>query len=199
MKLNPALAAVVLSLSVMAGGANAATATTFNFRFDNNGSNEADGTIGTPKVGTGTFISPVGLGVGQYALTSLAGFSLSFTFGADTFSTSDVATPLDGVAVDITQAGAQERLVFTETASSDADGGPFNGSLDLVSTEPAALTFEPTFAGGHNLYAEFGPPNTNFGNYLALSVPEPTTWAMMLLGLGLAGAALRRRRPMAAA
>jgi hypothetical protein len=103
------------------------------------------------------------------------------------------------VAVDITQAGSQERLVFTETASPDADGGPAGGSLDLVHAGSELLTFEPTSAGGHNLYAEFGPTNFNFGNYLALSVPEPTTWATMLLGLGLAGVMLRRRNAIAAA
>ena len=111
----------------------------------------------------------------------------------------DAATPIDGVAVDITQAGSQERLVFTETASPDADGGPAGGSLDLVHAGSELLTFEPTYAGGHNLYAEFGPTNFNFGNYLALSVPEPTTWATMLLGLGLAGVMLRRRNAIAAA
>jgi hypothetical protein len=30
-------------------------------------------------------------------------------------------------------------------------------------------------------------------------VPEPTTWAMMIVGFGLAGGALRRRNQLAAA
>jgi hypothetical protein len=32
----------------------------------------------------------------------------------------------------------------------------------------------------------------------AAAVPEPAGWAMMIGGLGLAGAALRQRRPVAA-
>jgi hypothetical protein len=94
------------------------------------------------------------------------------------------------VAVNITQVGSQERLVFTESGPS-GDGGPFGGSLDLVNSTGDGLSFEPTFAGGHNLYFE----DANFGNYLALSsgVPEPAAWATLLAGFGIIGAALRRR------
>jgi hypothetical protein len=40
-----------------------------------------------------------------------------------------------------------------------------------------------------------GPSGGGFGGPGA--VPEPATWAIMLVGLGLAGAALRRRRAAA--
>ena len=45
---------------------------------------------------------------------------------------------------------------------------------------------------------EFGPTATNVGisniNFSVGSVPEPASWALMITGIGLAGAALRRRR-----
>jgi hypothetical protein len=192
-QLSVVTAAIALGIS-----SSASAATKFNFQFDNSGGG-SDGTIGTPIVGSGTFISPIDLGVGQYALSSLAGFSLKFTFGSEVFSTSDIATPTDEVAVSITQLGSLERLVFTENGST-ADGGPFGGSLDLVNSETDGLSFEPTAAGGHNLYQESGA-NGNLGNYLALSatVPEPATWAMMLGGFGGLGMVIRgsRRKPAA--
>ena len=36
--------------------------------------------------------------------------------------------------------------------------------------------------------------HTDFINESIAAIPEPTTWALMIGGFGLAGAALRRRR-----
>jgi hypothetical protein len=44
----------------------------------------------------------------------------------------------------------------------------------------------------------FSDPNRG-ENFLTGSVPEPTTWAMMLLGFGAIGAAMRRRKAVALA
>jgi hypothetical protein len=89
------------------------------------------------------------------------------------------------------------------------------GGVNLVSTEVHSLTPQTwyNFYGSANLTA--GVPvtaqftfNTNFNPsadividqvYLvAGGVPEPATWAMMLVGFGFAGSALRRRRSLAA-
>ena len=55
--------------------------------------------------------------------------------------------------------------------------------------------FQPTFSEGEGNVAS--PPN--FPGFGAAAAPEPATWAMMLLGFGALGAALRRRRPTLAA
>lgn len=55
----------------------------------------------------------------------------------------------------------------------------------------------PTFAGYANGIYSIGTGPGGFGitqGFATGGVPEPTTWALMLGGLGLAGAALRRRR-----
>lgn len=49
---------------------------------------------------------------------------------------------------------------------------------------------------GFRVYGEGGDPS--IGAPWAQSIPEPTTWALMIIGFGGAGAALRRRRAVLA-
>lgn len=59
------------------------------------------------------------------------------------------------------------------------------------STEPhSGLTYTETFSTGSGVVTESGK---------IFAVPEPATWALMLIGFGGLGAALRRRRARAAA
>lgn len=73
-------------------------------------------------------------------------------------------------------------------------------------TKFAALRKDGGFNGGNNVLS-FNVVNAaqNGGNplgfraeFLASSVPEPTTWAMMIGGFGIVGGAMRRRRTMVA-
>lgn len=70
---------------------------------------------------------------------------------------------------------------------------------DLTFAHTASSFYLSLYAGGAGY--QYGPDEwwgiDNFS--LAAEVPEPATWAMMITGFGLAGAALRRQRALAAA
>lgn len=183
--------ALALTLAVSAPNlANAAN--TFQFLFDDTGGGP-DGTIG-PVIGHGSFVSPFNLVPGTYALSSLTGFTMIFSFGPEVFLSSDIVTPIDEVAVEITADGATtERLIFVENGS-PSDGGPFAGALELVNSDANILTFAPRDIEGHNTYFLIGDFQLG-GNYLALSgsVPEPPTWALILLAFGGLGLSVGKR------
>ena len=65
------------------------------------------------------------------------------------------------------------------------DGGQASASADPY------FFIDPTFAAEHPGYTLSFSPFA--GNDAIASVPEPATWALMIGGFGLAGAALRRR------
>jgi hypothetical protein len=66
----------------------------------------------------------------------------------------------------------------------------FSGTLDA----PVLLTFGPT------QLADYDDPAISYTiSAIALGVPEPASWAMMLGGFALTGAALRRRKAEIAA
>ena len=72
-------------------------------------------------------------------------------------------------------------------------GGP-SGDFNLFGVNPSAPSgtyyFQLTTSGGDNLWVTSIAPGT---------VPEPASWAMLIAGFGLTGAALRRRRTAVAA
>jgi hypothetical protein len=77
-------------------------------------------------------------------------------------------------------------------------GSTLVASLTLNSDSPLTLyTFTTTTTGGNLVFDELGPSNQQgniLDNVTMNSVPEPASWAMMLLGLGAIGATLRRSR-----
>lgn len=96
------------------------------------------------------------------------------------------------------------------TAPGDSGGPQFiNGQIASVTS--FGLTFGPDFGdvdGTENnpiLNDSFGelngftPVGTNLAFINGAMVPEPAGWALMILGFGLTGAAVRRRRSAAAA
>ena len=147
-------ASLVFAAWVAGAAAPVSAATQFDFQFDNAGfvNDEGmlihDGPLDQPIVGTGTFTSPTDLAAGTYDLTSLSGFTVTFSFAnGDTFTTSDILTPLSGVAVTVTDlGGGVQRLFFTESGGPGSDGGPNSGSLDL-NNGPSFLTFSPSSFG----------------------------------------------------
>ena len=164
-----------MCLSLLVGTAEAAT---FNFSFDATPNDD----VTPPLVGSGTFNFDGPANVGTFGLASLSNYSFSFTFGSATFTNADIVTPVANVLVQVQQSGSDLIVNF-----GGAGGGPFGGSLDFING-PSNLSFQPNFG---SLYFENGA----FGTYrgVAAAVPEPATWAMMLCGFGLVGAASRQR------
>ncbi len=110
---------------------------------------------------------------------------ISFTFGGNNITT--VGADIGDVQI---FSGAT-LLGVVDVIVADAD---IFGTFDLVSLagfgDVTSLLISSTDAGGV-LYDDFSfTPGA--------AVPEPATWAMMILGFGLAGGAFRRRRPQLA-
>jgi len=175
MKRKSLIAALAL---IVLPACTASAATTFSFEELNSGFN------------FGTFIAPFDLSPGTYNLSSLGNFSVEFSLDPDlVFSTMDIVTPLDQVAVKITPfAPGVERLVFVPTC---CDDGIYT-ALQLRNAAQWGLLFAATPDGESSFFEPLGAEPEGFPDYLALSpiVPEPSTWAMMLLGfagLGFAG------------
>jgi len=80
--------------------------------------------------------------------------------------------------------------------------GSSGGNITILGSTP---THVGSFASTNGIHIQFGPDAFNIGidnvdfTVSVAAVPEPATWAMMIMGFGLAGGMLRRRRPGVAA
>ena len=95
-------------------------------------------------------------------------------------------------------AGVLSSIVFYDAG--------LGGLFDIVFTDFRVSLYGDDWTGafpvpgGYAMTSEIngnGPPGTGIGfitiNYPAPAVPEPATWGMMVVGLGIAGMAMRRR------
>ena len=144
-----------------------------------------------------------GLGLGSIAFNPNAVSNHKGTF-ADRFS----FIFLEGVNGVVDQTPAAGPGGF-ETTTRFSTGGvlwntQFVGGNKVVFTAPTGTYIHQ----GQNFFVNIaftGPVDTNSFSFAGLwtddagGVPEPTTWALMLGGFGLAGVALRRRRVALAA
>lgn len=105
-------------------------------------------------------------------------------------------------------AGNPDGAPTNKTLASVATGeGGFNTySFDTTGNTRSAMgwvtkTFQFKADGSTSTLAFFSTTSGPFGAALDMvsvsGVPEPTTWAMMILGIGFTGAALRRRQQQA--
>jgi hypothetical protein len=130
----------------------------------------------TTETFTGSTVLPAGLSAGTVILTEPDGTTLS-----------DILTLLVDPST-----GGLDILFFSDPAIAPP--------VDIL---PNQLTLAET-GGVQDVSSFFGPPGTVqvlVGSDIdtTRSVPEPAAWTMMLVGVGLAGGALRARRRTAAA
>jgi len=85
------------------------------------------------------------------------------------------------------------------------DGGTYQALLTAISADFASGFFAGTSSFVTNSYQDYATNQRGFFTSVEVTssqipggVPEPTTWGLMILGLGGAGVALRRRRLAAA-
>jgi hypothetical protein len=201
------LAAAAAFAALLAGHASAATLLSDDFNADLQGLNSPGDAVFTSTsapgsvdiIGTGFFdLQP---GNGNYVdldgssgdghatageLTSVA------TFGPGSYTlTFDLAGNLRGAAAQTTTVSLGS---FSQAFSPDA-----NAAFSLQTVHFHTTT------GGALIFTEAGPSDQQ-GNLLdnvilssdAVVVPEPASWALMLIGFGGAGALLRTRRRRAA-
>ena len=134
---------------------------------------------------------------------------INFSLG---YSDSGVSNPFNELLVFTNTLAGSYSISLTSTASgaNDADfdavyltGGSIVGQLDIPelvgSSDPLELFGKLNFnlgPGEYTLHLEgTSTGNGSFGGNVAFTaVPEPATWAMMLLGFGAVGFAMRRRR-----
>jgi PEP-CTERM motif len=124
-----------------------------------------------------------------------AGCNGSFTLSFGTTSVTQ-GNGVFGVGFDYFNAGDPSYDALVTFADGDSelytlDLADFHGALafwGLTSTRQiASIAFGPN--GGLSASGSFGIDNLTVG-----AIPEPTTWAMLIIGVGLVGAAGRSRR-----
>ena len=135
---------------------------------------------------TGKYGAVLGLPTaGSYSLSFTGAKIFSFVIGSlDSYNRLTLSLS-DGSTVILN--GAQ--IALGATANGDQDLPSSNGRVFYYSDGP--LINGATFSSTNNSF--------EFDNLMTGNVPEPSTWAMMVLGFGIVGRALRRRRKMAIA
>lgn len=95
--------------------------------------------------------------------------------------------------VDVSAGGASQVFTFNTGSNSRTTMDYVQETLDFISTGSTTLTFT-----SQDVNSPFGPV---VGGVSVTAVPEPATWAIMLIGFGGLGAAMRvsRRKQHAAA
>ena len=135
----------------------------------------------------------VEVGVGESTADGQIGLNIC-SFGSVCGLSQISANPavLDRV-VDFSSNGLTEVEMQAGIIEGSNPGDQYSGSL----TVDPLFTIDPTFLAANPGYSlSF---SAGVGDSLASGIPEPATWAMMLLGIGSAGLTMRSRRKWAPA
>ena len=138
-------------------------------------------------------------GSGRYATDGTRYFDVSSTFTA-TFSTAvaafgfygtDIGDISGSLTVELLRASGNTMLVVPNTINAPNASLLFYGIIDQANPF-TGIRFGNTAAGSDF----FGFDQLTVGDVQQVvpSIPEPATWMMMLMGFGLIGAAMRRKR-----
>lgn len=136
----------------------------------------------------------------DYNFTTGAGKQISFDWGIDTASWSGVTA-----LIRIKQYGGGLSFAYDPLATPD-NKPALNGSIQN-SARLNWFGFDPTADASYNIKLQVfgladGPKSinidVNMGAGSTGAIPEPATWALMIMGFGAAGSMLRRRRMVAA-
>ena len=199
-KLNAFFAAAIVAGAAIAAPANAAPTISFtpgssvgagyNVVQNFNGASGSYGVTGVQGsdygiiTGNVSGIGAVPNGSGTPYLAVFGGKSVTYTF----------ANAVSNVAFDWGTASSDNVLTITDINglattysvpnSSVPNGTNYNANGLLVSAANGPAIRSLTFASGSNSFEV---------DNIAVAVPEPATWGMMILGFGLMGVALRRR------
>ena len=128
----------------------------------------------------------------------------SFTGGGaltGTFSTNDAITQVTAIDLTSSTNGAFVGTTYSNLATVDAQFLPSYFRLTVGGTgSQVQITFSPplTAAGGvigaNSFEHQAAAGNRTLTGSVARAVPEPASWAMMVLGFAVTGAAVRRRQ-----
>lgn len=190
-KASLALATSALLLCTLAS----AKAETFSLSigFDNTIDREMTGNL----VGFGllSYTADTQLADGSYSLDSFQDLVLELNFGGFIFTQADLVTPSAQVSIEIRNGG----FTFSNASHSDVVVG-LNGAADFIRGENYVTTepFQPNGgprggANGENALYNASIDGKDFnGSYAA--VPEPSTYAMIIVGAGMCIVFARRKR-----
>jgi hypothetical protein len=172
------LVGAALAISAIA---TSAYATTFLFRYtSNDGSEAASGTLSATANGDGTYTAQSGVINGSGLVAAGAGSLIANPAPpAASYSPSGFFTYDDQLLV------GQNPLITNAGLLFDIGGAEIN----IFSNGPGP--------GGYQFYNNNSA--NDLGDFALTQVPEPATWGLMLVGCGLAGTAIRRRRALATA
>jgi hypothetical protein len=133
--------------------------------------------------------------------TNITGFGFNVTGGTIDFSTTTATGDFDGISHGSISGGASVDFCATAgpNCAGGSDGGPTpgntaNGTIALEFTSlPDSITLSNPIirmqnTGPNGTGSDIGTPGGT------PPMPEPGTWALMLLGFGVTGMAIRRSR-----